>query len=126
VPASVTNELDYALLQQIEGHTEISQRALARGLGVSVGKINYCLRAVVDRGWVKVNNFRRADNKIAYMYLLTPSGAKAKLRLARDFLAQKEAQFEQLQREIDALRSELSQSGNAQPEASSEDCSETL
>ncbi|WAC74986.1 MarR family EPS-associated transcriptional regulator [Roseateles sp. SL47] len=126
MPSSVTNELDYALLQQIEGHTEISQRALARGLGVSVGKINYCLRAVVDRGWVKVNNFRRADNKIAYMYLLTPSGAKAKLRLARDFLAQKEAQFEQLQREIDALRSELSQSGNAQPDASSEDCSETL
>lgn len=117
MPPSVTNELDYALLQQIEDHTEISQRALARGLGVSVGKINYCLRAVVDRGWVKVNNFRRADNKVAYMYLLTPSGAKAKLRLARDFLAQKEAQFEQLQREIALLRCELSQSDPARAEA---------
>lgn len=126
VPTSATNELDYALLQQIEGRTEISQRALARGLGVSVGKINYCLRAVVDRGWVKVNNFRRADNKIAYMYLLTPSGAKAKLRLARDFLTQKEAQFEQLQREIAALRSELSQSDLPCAEAPCADSPKTI
>ncbi|ALV08484.1 MarR family EPS-associated transcriptional regulator [Roseateles depolymerans] len=124
--SAATNDLDYALLQQIEDHTEISQRALAQGLGVSVGKINYCLRAVIDRGWVKVNNFRRADNKIAYMYLLTPSGAMAKLRLARDFLAQKEAQFEQLQREIAILRSELSQSDPTRVEETSADSPESF
>lgn len=102
------NELDYVLLQQIAEQNDTSQRALARRLGVSVGKINYCLRAVIDKGWVKANNFRRADNKLAYMYLLTPSGAHAKMRLARAFLARKEQEFEQLQREIDNLRHEVS------------------
>lgn len=101
------NDLDYALLRQLESDRSGNQRDLARQLGVSVGKINYCLRAVIDRGWVKVNNFRRADNKLAYAYLLTPSGATAKLRLARAFLDRKEREFEQLQQEISALRQEI-------------------
>jgi EPS-associated MarR family transcriptional regulator len=101
------NELDYALLRHLETSTDSNQRALAQRFGVSVGKINYCLRAVVDRGWVKVNNFRRADNKRAYAYLLTPNGVNAKLRLARLFLARKEQEFEALQREIQLLRDEV-------------------
>ena len=101
------NDLDYALLRQLEADRGGNQRELARHLGVSVGKINYCLRAVIDRGWVKVNNFRRADNKLAYAYLLTPSGATAKVRLARAFLERKEREFEQLQQEISALRREV-------------------
>jgi EPS-associated MarR family transcriptional regulator len=101
------NELDYALLRQLETDESGNQRDLARHLGVSVGKINYCLRAVIDRGWVKVNNFRRADNKLAYAYLLTPSGARAKVRLARAFLERKEREFEQLQQEISVLRQEV-------------------
>lgn len=109
------NEIDYVLLEQIDGQNDISQRALARRLGVSVGKINYCMRAVVDRGWVKVNNFRRADNKLAYAYLLTPSGVAAKMRLARTFLAIKEQEFEQLQREIAALRHAVSESDGDRP-----------
>ena len=84
---------------------------LAKRLGVSVGKMNYCLRAVIDRGWVKVNNFRRSDNKLGYVYILTPTGVHAKMRMARRFLALKEAEFEQLQREIDALRVEVSRQG---------------
>jgi EPS-associated MarR family transcriptional regulator len=99
--------LDYELLSEITQQPGTSQRGLAARLGVSVGKINYCLRALVARGWVKASNFRRADNKWAYAYLLTPSGANAKLRLARDFLARKEAEFERLQSEIHALRDEL-------------------
>jgi hypothetical protein len=63
---------------------------------------------VIDRGWVKVNNFRRADNKLAYAYLLTPSGVHAKMKMARRFLAIKEAEFEQLQREILELQEEVS------------------
>ena len=102
-------EIDYELLQQLDRQPDASQRALALRMGVSVGKINYCLRAAIDRGWVKVNNFRRADNKWAYHYLLTPSGARAKLKLAREFLARKEREFEQLQHEIAALRSEVDQ-----------------
>lgn len=103
------NQADYALLRQLVQNPSASQRTLAKRLGFSVGKTNYCLRAVIDRGWVKVNNFRRADNKWAYQYLLTPSGARAKLRLAREFLARKEREFEQLQSEIAALRSDVDQ-----------------
>lgn len=101
------HELDLALLRQLETNDGGNQRDLARRLGVSVGKINYCLRAVIDRGWVKANNFRRADNKLAYAYLLTPSGVSAKVRLARVFLEQKEREFEKLQQEISALRQEV-------------------
>ena len=97
-------DLDYDLLCQIEVSDGASQRDLAARLGVSVGKINYCLRAVIDKGWVKANNFRRADNKWAYAYLLTPSGMRAKWQLARAFLERKEGEFVQLQAEIVALR----------------------
>lgn len=101
-------DLYYQLLVEIERHASTSQRALALHLGVSVGKLNYCLKAVIQRGWVKANNFQRADNKWAYTYLLTPYGASAKMKLARAFLASKEREFEALQREIAALRHELS------------------
>jgi len=96
------------LLRQIADERSASQRVLADRLGVSVGKINYCLRAIVDKGWVKVNNFRRADNKWTYSYLLTPSGVAAKMRLTRAFLERKEREFEQLQVEIERLRQEVS------------------
>ena len=102
-----SDDLDYALLSQIAEQKNTSQRALAKRLGVSVGKVNYCLRAVVGRGWVKVNNFRRSDNKWAYAYLLTPSGASAKIQLAHAFLARKEREFDQLNKEISALRQEI-------------------
>ena len=99
--------LDYELLHHIARQPNAGQRGLASLLGVSVGKVNYCLKAVVDRGWVKAQNFRRSDNKWAYAYLLTPSGARAKLQLTRHFLARKELEFEQIQLDIAALRGEL-------------------
>jgi len=77
-----------------------------------VGKVNYCLRALVDKGWVKVKNFRSSQNKLAYAYLLTPRGATAKAKLARAFLARKETEYEALHSEIEALRSELTGSTN--------------
>ena len=101
-------DLDLELLRQLNVQPEASQRKLAQGLGVSVGKLNYCLRALVDRGWVKANNFRRSDNKWAYAYLLTPRGMSAKLRLTSQFLQRKEREFEALQSQIKALRVELS------------------
>lgn len=101
------SDLDYELLRHMAAKPAASQRGLASRLGVSVGKINYCLRALVDKGWVKVRSFRRSDNKLAYAYLLTPSGVSAKMRLTRAFLALKEEEFEQLHRDIDTLRREL-------------------
>ena len=102
-----TEDQHYELLRHIARQPNAGQRGLAALLGVSVGKVNYCLKAVVDLGWVKAQNFRRSDNKWAYAYLLTPSGALAKLQLTRDFLARKEREFEQLQVDISALRLEL-------------------
>ena len=101
------NKLDYELLQQIATQSGASQRGLAVRLGVSVGKVNYCLRALIEKGWVKASNFRRSDHKWAYAYLLTPSGVSAKLQLTRDFLTRKEEEFEQLQAEIASLRNEV-------------------
>ncbi len=103
-------DTDLELLQQLDSQAAASQRELAARLGLSVGKINYCLRALIDKGWIKANNFRRADNKWAYAYLLTPAGAKAKMQLTRSFLARKEREFEQLQSEIQRLRLEMTQS----------------
>lgn len=108
-PSPLPDRLNYELLRELEGQEFTNQRALADRLGVSVGKVNYCLKAVVERGWVKVNNFRRADNKLAYAYLLTPSGMRAKMQLTRAFLARKELEFERLQHEIAALRHEVSE-----------------
>ena len=101
------DEMGYQLLREIDQVPAASQRSLAIRLGVSVGKVNYCLRALVDKGWVKVNNFRSSQNKLAYAYLLTPRGATAKAKLARAFLARKEIEYEVLHDEIKALRSEL-------------------
>ena len=114
------SNFDYELLRQIADQHDVSatatnQRELAQRLGVSVGKINYCLRAVIDKGWVKVDNFRRADNKWAYAYLLTPSGMRAKMSLTRDFLGRKEREFEQLQAELATLRAEVNRQTSEDP-----------
>jgi len=102
-----SDDLDYELLDQLTKEPAASQRRLASRMGVSVGKVNYCIRALVDKGWVKANNFRRSDNKLAYAYLLTPSGIEAKARLTRSFLKRKLIEFEQLQSEIERLREEI-------------------
>ena len=106
-PTAAPTELDYQLLQALDHEPAASQRSLAVRLGVSVGKVNFCLRALVDKGWVKAQNFRRSDNKWAYAYLLTPHGVGARVQLTRDFLARKEREYEALARQIHALKDEL-------------------
>lgn len=92
----------------------LSQRELAERLGVSLGKTHYVLRALLDKGWIKMSNFRRSDNKLAYRYLLTPAGLREKAALTRRFLARKEAEYKALKATIDELRRHLdAQSMNA-------------
>jgi EPS-associated MarR family transcriptional regulator len=97
----------FRILRLIEERPEISQRELARQLGVSLGKTHYLMRALLEKGLVKADNFRRSDHKLAYTYLLTPSGIAAKLSLTKEFLQAKEAEYSSLRQEIDMLRQEL-------------------
>jgi EPS-associated MarR family transcriptional regulator len=97
----------YRVLRLIEEQPEISQRELARTLGVSLGKTHYLMKALLEKGLVKANNFRRSDNKLAYAYLLTPSGIAAKLDLTRRFLRLKEVEYRAAREEIERLRQEL-------------------
>ncbi|MBW7861099.1 MAG: MarR family EPS-associated transcriptional regulator [Rhodocyclaceae bacterium] len=101
------DELRYRILKRLEANPAISQRELADALGVSLGRANYCLRALIEKGLVKVDNFRRSDNKLAYAYLLTPAGFADKALVTRRFLQRKLAEYDDLKAEIEALRKEV-------------------
>ena len=102
----LTDEYRSKILRILEEDPEISQRDLARELGISLGKANYCLRALMEKGLVKANNFKNSNNKAAYMYFLTRKGFSEKARATTRFLERKMAEFEALQREIEILRRE--------------------
>lgn len=97
----------YRLLKLLDANPALSQRQLAEALGVSVGKTNYCLRALLDKGLVKVRNFRDSSNKLAYAYYLTPKGAQAKVKATAQFLKVKMKEYEQVQHEIEELQREV-------------------
>ena len=96
-------ELHYRLLKIIDQHPEISQRKLASELGFSLGKVNYCLKAFIAKGLVKVSDFRRSDNKLAYAYLLTPKGMEEKARVTIRFFRRIEVEYETLKREVEVV-----------------------
>lgn len=101
----------YGLLKTLEENPGLSQRDLAKKLGVSLGKVNYCLNALVEKGSLKINNFRNSDNKLAYAYLLTPHGVEEKARITVRFLKYKVQEYERLRKEIEELRREAKQQG---------------
>ena len=102
----LTDEYRYKILKALEKNPEISQRALARELDVSLGRANYCLKALIDVGLLKASNFRNSKNKLAYMYLLTPDGVKEKSAITERFLKSKLQEYEALQAEIQMLHAE--------------------
>ena len=95
------------LLKLLHEEPQMSQRDLARAMGVSLGKANYCLRALMEKGLVKLENFRRNPDKREYAYLLTPAGLEEKTRITMAFLKRKVAEYEALEKEIELLRGEL-------------------
>lgn len=103
----LSDENRYQLLKLLEENPEMSQRQLAAALGVSLGKVNFCLRALIEVGSVKVANFSRSPNKKAYAYLLTPKGIEEKARVTLRFLAKKQNEYEELKREINELKNEV-------------------
>jgi len=106
----LTDEYRYKILKRLEVNPEISQRELAQELGISLGKANYCLRALVQKGLLKVNNFRNNQNKAAYLYLLTPHGIEEKAKVTLRFMQHKMQEYEALKEEIALLQQEA---GNA-------------
>lgn len=103
----LTDEYRYKVLKLLAGNPHLSQRDLARQLGISLGKVNYCLQALIEKGMIKASNFKNSQNKQAYAYLLTPKGLEDKTRVAVRFLNCKLAEYESLQSEIEHLRQEV-------------------
>lgn len=100
-------ELRLRVLRALETNPELSQRQLAADLGVSLGGINYALKALMERGFVKADNFRKSGRKVGYLYVLTPTGIAEKTFLAAAFLSRKLGEYELLKQEIEALRGEV-------------------
>ena len=104
------------ILKLLQAKPQMSQRALAVAMGVSLGKANYCLKALMDKGLVKLENFRNNPDKRQYAYLLTPAGIEERTRITLAFLRRKVVEFETLEREIEQLRGDLN-TGRLRPEA---------
>lgn len=102
-----SSEVHYQLLKLLGEKPWLSQRLLARELGVSLGKINYCIAAVIEKGWVKAQSFSGSRNKLAYAYILTPQGIEQKAALAASFLLRKMAEYDALHAEIAQLQGEV-------------------
>ena len=103
----LTDKTRYQLLKYLESHPEASQRELAGALGISLGKANYCLRALIEMGVIKAHRFRKSQKRLAYVYLLTPKGLEEKARVTIRFLKTKVEEYEQLERELEGLRVEV-------------------
>jgi len=103
----MNQELSIKIIRELEKAPEQSQRALSRRCGVSLGSIHYCINALVEKGYVKARNFRNTQNKLAYAYILTPSGMSLKKELTLAFLKRKQAEYEALQKEIKSLEEDL-------------------
>ena len=103
----IQEEARFQILRLLHDNPSLSQRELSQRVGVSLGAVNYCVKALVERGLVKAGNFSASQNKIGYAYVLTPAGISEKARLTGRFLIRKKAEYEALRMEIDALSREV-------------------
>ena len=105
--AQIQEDTYFRVMRILQANPDLTQRELAEKLGVSVGGLNYCLNALMDKGWVKMQNFQNSKNKFKYVYLLTPQGIAEKVALTTRFLSRKMEEYEALKLEIEALKSEV-------------------
>jgi EPS-associated MarR family transcriptional regulator len=106
---NISLEDTYSIFKEIESSGELSQRDFAGRLGYSLGKVNFLLKALSEKGLVKMENFVKSNNKMGYRYILTPKGISEKYKITADFLKRKEAEFIKMQAEIEELRKALRQ-----------------
>ena len=102
-----TQETHLKVLRHLEDNPDVTQRELAITLGISLGKTNYCLKALINKGLIKAKNFKNNSNKRAYLYILTPKGIDTKARISMKFLQRKVEEYEALKMEIEQLKTEL-------------------
>ncbi len=100
-------DIHFRLLNALEENPYMTQRDLAKKIGVSLGGVNYCLKALIQIGHIKMNNFEKNPNKLNYLYLLTPSGIKEKTILTKDFLKRKMDEYQNLKKEIELIQSKI-------------------
>ena len=105
--AKLQEDTNFRLMQLLHDNPHLSQREMAKALGISFGAINYCLKALIEKGLIKIHNFSQNQNKFGYSYLLTPGGISEKAMLTSHFLKRKLEEYEQLKAEIKALKLEL-------------------
>ncbi len=110
------DRMRYQLLSLLEDNPELSQRDLAGKVGMSLGKTNYCLKALIEKGWVKIHNFRNSRNKRAYLYKLTPAGVREKAQVTRRFLALKLKEHAEITFQIEQLRHEVQSHNQTSPD----------
>lgn len=108
---SLENEEVLKVLREIKESPELTQREIAARLGISVGKANFLMKSLIGKGFVKAHNFKNSNNKIAYLYVLTPQGMEARARATYHFLRRKMEEYERLQVEIQRLKQEVRESG---------------
>ena len=101
----------FQILKSLEKDWRPTQRQLSNDLGVSLGKINYCLKNLIEKGFIKVNNFRNSNSKIQYSYLLNPKGIEEKAKLTLDFIRIKTQEYDTLKQEIEILKQEAKNMG---------------
>ena len=104
--AFVYQEAHFRVLRLLEGNPQMNQRDLAAAAGVSLGKTNYCINALLEKGLIKVQNFKSNKRKLAYAYLLTPAGIAEKAALTQRFLTRKMEEYDALRAEIEQLKQE--------------------
>jgi len=101
------SENELLILRILEENPRLTQRELAKKLGLSLGKTNFLIHSLIDKGWVKLSNFKRSDNKLGYIYFLTSEGVAEKTSLARSFIRRKSLEYNELKKEIEILKKEV-------------------
>ena len=107
----------FRVLRMLQDNPDMTQREIAQSLGLSTSGLNYCLKALIEKGWVKVHNFSQSKNKFGYIYVLTPQGIAEKLTLTSRFLNRKLSEYEALKAEIGGLQAEVQMSALPQGKA---------
>lgn len=103
----MNDELQHRIFKVIQANPAINQRELSQALGISLGKANYCLKSLIAKGWVKVNNFRNNRNKLAYAYILTPAGLEEKASVTIRYLKRKMREYDELKQAVEELKKEV-------------------